>query len=152
MARVWQFVWPALASIAIVCAGGIALLLYLFWPKCDRGEKVLARDTQGRSVVSVFEACTGLGTTMEESIELRSASGDRTAIFNYAPNGGIAGCKGKAFPPTAGPTVDWSNPNVIHISLGVVDSIFQKLDVVDHIRITYEIGTVVSEVCRSDDK
>jgi hypothetical protein len=56
---------------------------------CDRWEEVLATDANGRSVVSEFEACTGIGTTLAASIELRSASGHATTIFKYEPSGGM---------------------------------------------------------------
>ncbi len=46
-------------------------------------------------------------------------------------------------------TVDWSNPAVIHISIGVVSSIAEKLDEVDGVHITYDIGTVISEACKN---
>jgi hypothetical protein len=45
-------------------------------------------------------------------------------------------------------TVDWSNPAVIHISIGVVSSITEKLDEVDGVHITYDIGTVIAEACK----
>ena len=45
-------------------------------------------------------------------------------------------------------SVDWSNPAVIHISIGVVSSIAEKLDEVDGVHITYDIGTVISEACK----
>jgi hypothetical protein len=147
MRPIWQSSLAAVLSFAIVLAGVIAVLAYFLWPHCDREERVLATDTQGRAVVSVFEACTSFGTTLEESIELKSASGDRKTIFKYEPNGGMAGCKGKSFPPVAEPSVDWSNPRVIHISISVVSSIFQKLDALDGIHVTYEIGPVLSDVC-----
>jgi hypothetical protein len=136
-----------LASLAIVCGLGIAICAYLFWPHCDREEIVLATDGHGRSVVSVFAACTSIGTVLTESIELKTASGDKKTIFEYEPNGGMLGCRGRSFPATAEPSADWSNPSVIHISVSVVSSIAHKLDLVDGIHVTYEIGPVLSEVC-----
>jgi hypothetical protein len=135
------------ASFAVVFGAAIAVFAYMFWPHCDRGEKVLARDDQGRSIVSVFEACTSLGTETAESIELKSASGDKKRIFKYEPNGGVLACKGRTFPAAAEPSVDWSNPRVIHISIPVVSSILEKHETLDGIRVTYEIGPVLSEVC-----
>ncbi len=118
---------------------------------CDREERVLATDATGRSVISEFEACTSFGTTLAETIELRSPSGRSTTILTYAPNGGQAGCKWKMFPRAREGdtvTVDWSNPAVIHISIGVVSSIVEKLDQVDGVHITYDIGTVISQSCK----
>jgi len=117
---------------------------------CDREDKVLATDATGRSVISEFEACTSVGTTLAETIELRSASGHSTTIFKYEPSGGMAGCKWKMSPRARElePSVDWSDRGVIHISIGVVSSIYRKVDEVDGLRVTYDIGTVISEACQ----
>ena len=118
---------------------------------CDREEKVLATDATGRSVVSEFEACTSVGTTLAASIDLRSTLGHGKTIIKYIPNGGQAGCRWKMFPRAREGdtvTVDWSNPAVIHISIGVVRSIAEKLDEVDGVHIAYDIGTVISEACK----
>jgi hypothetical protein len=116
---------------------------------CDREEKVLATDATGRSVISEFEACTSVGTTLAETIELRSASGHSMTIFKYEPSGGMVGCRWKMFPRARElePSVDWSDRGVIHISIGVVGSIYRKVDEVDGLRVTYDIGTVISEAC-----
>jgi hypothetical protein len=147
MRPAWRSAWAMTASFAVVFGAAIAVFDYMFWPHCDRGEKVLARDDQGRSIVSVLEACTSLGTETAESIELQSASGDKKPIFKYEPNGGVLGCKGRAFPTAAEPSVDWSSPRVIHISIPVVSSILEKHDALDGIRVTYNIGPVLLEVC-----
>jgi hypothetical protein len=97
--------------------------------------------------VSVLEACTSFGTLLGESVELKTAGGARKAVFQYEPNGGVAGCKGWSFPPAPEPTVDWSDPRAIHIAISVVSSISRELDVVDGIHVTYDIGPVLSEVC-----
>ena len=46
------------------------------------------------------------------------------------------------------PTVTWSDPHLIHISIGIVYSIDRKLDNVDGVRVIYDIGTVLSDVCQ----
>jgi hypothetical protein len=143
----WKLVWAALGSLAIVGSMGIGLMAYVFWPHCDRDERVLATQSEGRSVVSCFAACTGLGTTMTQSIELRSARGERKTILEYEPNGGIVGCRGKTFPTQQEPSVDWSNPQVIHISISVVGGIFEKHDAVNGVHVTCDIGTVISQDC-----
>jgi hypothetical protein len=143
----WKLVWAALGSLAIIGAMGIGLLAYMFRPHCDRDETVLATQSEGRSVVSCFEACTGLGTTLTQSIELRSATGERKTILEYEPNGGIVGCKGKTFPRQQAPSVDWSSPQVIYISIGVVASITEKHDDVNGVHVMYDIGTVISQEC-----
>jgi hypothetical protein len=143
----WKSVWAALGSLAIVGAMGIGVLAYMFWPHCDHDERTLATQSDGRSVVSLFEACTGFGTTLTQSIELRSETGRRTTILEYQPSGGIVGCRGKAFPTEQEPSVDWSNPQDIHISISVVYGISEKHDTVNGVHVTYDIGTVISREC-----
>ena len=143
----WNSVWAALGSLAIVGAMGIGLLAYMFWPHCDHDEKTLATQSDGRSVVSLFEDCTGFGTTLTQSIEVRSSTGRRTTILEYQPSGGIVGCRGKTFPTEQEPSVDWSNPQDIHISISVVYGISEKHDTVNGVHVIYDIGTVISRDC-----
>ena len=143
----WKPVWAALGSLAIVGAMGIGLLSYIFWPHCDREDRILATQSEGRSVVSCFAVCTGFGTTLTQSIELRSATGERKTILEYEPNGGIVGCRGRTFPMQQEPSVDWGNPQVIHISISVVAGISEKHDAVSGVHVTYDIGTVISQDC-----
>jgi hypothetical protein len=150
MRSAWKMFGAALGSLAIVGSMGIGLTAYIFWPHCDRDERVLATQSGGRSVVSCFEACTGFGTTLTQSIELRSARGERKTILAYEPNGGIVGCRGKTFPMEQEPSVDWSNPMAIHISISVVYAISEKHDAVNGIPVIYDIDTVISQAC--DDK
>jgi hypothetical protein len=42
---------------------------------------------------------------------------------------------------------DWSNPQDIHISISVVYAISEKHDAVNGVRVTYDIGTVISRDC-----
>jgi hypothetical protein len=84
---------------------------------------------------------------VEESIQLESAYGVRKPIFKYEPNGGVIGCKGSTFPGVVEPSIDWHDPGVIHISIAVVASIIEKHDELDGMRVTYDIGPVLSEVC-----
>jgi hypothetical protein len=126
---------------------GVGLWAFRLWPHCDREQRILATQPDGRSVVSYFAACTGVGTTLTQSIELRSVTGRRTTIFEYEPSGGIVGCSGESFPTEQEPSVDWSNPQDIHISISVVDGIFEKHDAVNGVRVTYDIGTVISRDC-----
>jgi hypothetical protein len=147
MQPIWKVVWTTVAVVAFVLVAALAIPVFMFWPRCDRWETVLASDAAGRSIVSVFQACTGLGTETAESIELKSASGERRTIFRYVPNGGMAGCNGKRFPGVAEPYVDWTNAKDIHISIAVVSSIVEKHETLDGMRITYELGPILSEVC-----
>jgi hypothetical protein len=108
---------------------------------------VLAEGALGRSVVSLFQACTSLGTSLQGSVELRLPSGKRTPIFAFVPNGGMVGCNGHSFPGSAEPTAIWMGPNTIRISLAVADSIVEMRTDVDGIHVVYEIGPVLSSVC-----
>jgi len=49
------------------------------------------------------------------------------------------------------PSVDWSNPQVIHISISVVAGISEKHDAVSDVHVTYDIGTVISQDCEFRD-
>jgi hypothetical protein len=143
----WKLFGAALGGLAIVGSMGIGLAAYMFRPHCDREERVLATQSGGRSVVSRFEACTGLGTELTQSIELRSTTGERKTILEYEPSGGIVGCGGKTFPTEQEPSVDWSNPMAIHISISIVYGISEKHDSVNGIPVIYDIGTVISQAC-----
>gem|GEM_PF-3888226 len=128
----------------------VVLSLVAACAPCEQSQEILAK-SNGRSVVSKFEACGQIGTSLAASIVLRSASGHDKTIINYVPNGGQAGCKWNLFPRARegdAVTVDWSNPAAIHILIGVVSSIADKHDEVDGVHITYDIGTVISEACK----
>ena len=125
----------------------LAMFAYLVWPRCDQYEQLFATDSHGRSIVSVIKVCGWLGSTMVESIQLKSGLWRRKTIFKYEPNGGVLGCKGRTFPGIAEPSIDWRDPGVIHISIAVISGIIEKHDSVDGLRVTYEIGPVLSEVC-----
>lgn len=140
----WKSVWAALGSLAIVGAMGVGLLAYIFWPHCDHDERTLATQSDGTSVVSVSEDCTGFGTTLTQSIEFKSATGRRTKILEYQPTGGIVGRRGTTFPTEQEPSVDWSNPRDIRISISVVYGISEKHEAVNGVHVTYDIGAVIS--------
>jgi hypothetical protein len=114
-------------------------------PRCHSIERVLATGDDGRAVTSYLDCSTS------ETINLISASGRKTAIFKYESSGGAIGCKGKTYPRAKelSPTVTWSDPHLIHISIGIIYSIDRKLDNVDGVRVIYDIGTVLSDVCQA---
>jgi hypothetical protein len=77
----WQ---AALRTIVIAVMLGVVTLFAfsrVFPEHCDIAEETLATDGRGRSVVSVFRACTSFGTSLEERIELKSAPDRRTTIM-----------------------------------------------------------------------
>jgi hypothetical protein len=143
----WDSSLAAVASFALVPVGFIAIFVYLLWPSCEQYEKLFATDAHGRTIVSVLEACGSIGTTVVESIQLKSGFWERKTILKYEPNGGVIGCKGSTFPGVVEPSIDWHDPGVIHISIAVVASIIEKHDELDGMRVTYDIGPVLSEVC-----
>jgi hypothetical protein len=106
-----------------------------------------AVDRDGKSVASLLCRDRSMGTSMEASIELKSASGRKMTIMKYEPNGGVVGCRGRTFPGNQEVSVDWSNAGVIRISISVVSAISKLNDTVDGLRVTYEIGTVISRDC-----
>jgi len=65
-------VWAALAR-GHCWRDGRRLLGYIFWPHCDREERISRISVGGRSSRILFAACTGFGTTLTQSIQLRSA-------------------------------------------------------------------------------
>jgi hypothetical protein len=111
--------------------------------QCNSIDEVLAAGDDGRTVASYLDCSTS------ETINLISATGRKTTIFKYESSGGVIGCKGQTFPCARElwPTVTWSDPHLIHISIGIVYSIDKKLDYVDGVSVIYDIGTVLSDVC-----
>jgi len=99
----------------------------------------------------VFQACTSVGTVVEEAIELRAASGSRMTILNYVPNGGVVGCKGRSFPGTSEPSVEWTDQDAIRVSIAVLDSVTEKHDAIDGLRVKYELGAQLALVCSSSE-
>jgi hypothetical protein len=69
-------------------------------------------------------------------------------ILKYVPNGGMIGCKGRSFPGTAEPIVEWSDPDTIRVSIAMLDSVTEKHDAIDGVRVVYALGPPLSEICR----
>ena len=111
---------------------------------CDRMQQALAHDGHGRSVVSTFAACTIIGTSTEQTIELVLPSGRRETIFKFVPNGGVVAYKGVKVPGPFGPEAVWVSPNILEISIGAVAAILEKHDQVEDVHITYKIGMVLA--------
>jgi hypothetical protein len=114
-------------------------------PRCQSMEKILATNDDGRAVAYRLDCATS------ETINLMSASGSERVIFKYESGGGVMGCKGEIFPRAgeSSPTVTWIDPHLIHISIGIVYRIDRKLDNVDGVRVVYDIGTVLSDICQA---
>ena len=69
------------AVVALV----LSLRLIVFRHPCDRVQTVLSQDTQGRSVVSVFQACTTIGTSSEGWVDLVLPEGRSVRLFTFVP-------------------------------------------------------------------
>jgi len=62
MRPIWRTASIVAASVATVAILAVGMLAYMFWPHCDGEEKALATNRNGQSIVSVFRACTSIGT------------------------------------------------------------------------------------------
>jgi hypothetical protein len=81
MRPIWRTASIVAASVATVAILAVGMLAYMFWPHCDGEEKVLATNRNGQSIVSVFKACTSIGTLVSQSIQLVSATGERKTFL-----------------------------------------------------------------------
>jgi hypothetical protein len=126
-------------SIVVV----LGLPYYLFRNACDRVESVLSRDSLGRTVTSTFEACTTIGTSTREWVDLVLASGRRRRVLTFVPWGGELSSPGVTVREPFEPVVTWANPSAMHISIGTVSQLSEQHDDVDGVRITYSIGTII---------
>jgi hypothetical protein len=147
MRPLWKTASIVAASVATVAILAVGILAYMFWPHCDGEEKVLATNRNGQSIVSVFKACTSMGTLISQSIQLVAATGERKNILVYEPNGGVIGCKGKTFPGVAEPSAEWTDPQHIRIAIAVLSSIVEKHETVNAMSVSYELGPVLAEAC-----
>lgn len=130
---------PAVAATAAICAVVLASCSH-----CDRSEDTLATNSRGESVLDVFEGCTSIGTTLNESIYLVSPSGERTLLVSFAPNPGILAQDGKALPGPEQPEAVWNNDQSLQITLGTVSAVQDQKHSVNGISISYRIGHVLS--------
>jgi hypothetical protein len=147
MRPIWRTASTVAASVATVAILAVGMLAYMFWPHCDGEEKVLATNRNGQSIVSVFKACTSIGTRVSQSIQLVSATGERKNILVYEPNGGVIGCKGKTFPGVAEPSAEWTDSQHVRIAIAVLSSIVEKHETVNEMSVSYELGPVLAEAC-----
>jgi len=111
---------------------------------CDRSEETLASNSRGDSVLDVFEGCTSIGTTLEESIYLVSPTGERTLLVSFAPNPGILAEDGKSLPGPERPEAVWKDDRSLHITLGTVSEVSEQKRTVNGISVSYRIGHILS--------
>lgn len=135
--------------IAALLTVGIALILWLrfvpFRHPCDGVETVLSRDAQGRSVVSVFQACTTVGTSVQEWVDLVEPTGRRVHLLTFVPWGGETTYRGALVKGPFEPSATWLTPSDLRLSIGTVGQVIQKRDEAAGVHITYDIRTDLSK-------
>ncbi len=133
-------------SMIVVGVGAFLWLRFgLFGHACDQVETVLSRDSQSRTVVDVSQACTAIGTSTEEWVELVSSTGRRVRVLTFVPWGGEYPNGG---PPVNGPflpSVTWISSDDLQVSIGTVQQVLQQRTKAAGVRITYDIGTDLSK-------
>jgi hypothetical protein len=112
---------------------------------CDNAEEVLATSGDGARVLSTFEACTSLGTSLESSIVLESPNGKRSVLMRYEPTGGILRTtNGVSVPPTSTPAATWLADGSLEIHIDVVAAVTERAVSVDGKPIHYRIDKDIS--------
>jgi hypothetical protein len=142
-----------LKLITLVVAGlvtlGVALVLclrvVLFRHSCDRVQTVLSQDSQGGTVISVFRACTAIGTSVEAWVDLVSPTGRRVRLLTFVPWGGESSYQGSPVTGPFEPSATWVTPTDLRISVGTVDQVIEERSEASGVHITYDIGTVLSK-------
>jgi hypothetical protein len=133
-----QRVPQAHAAIVVSCAVVLASCTH-----CDRSEDTLASNSRGDSVLDVFEGCTWIGTTLDESIYLVSPSGERTLLVSFAPNPGILAEDGKSLPGPERPEAVWKDDRSLQITLGTVSEVSEQKRTVNGISVSFRIGHIL---------
>jgi hypothetical protein len=137
--RVTRF---SVAGLLVVLGGLIAFLRTQLFPEhCDREEYVLAKGSSGRTLNYKFEACTALGTNVEEAVELVFPSGHRRVIFRFEPADGIVSYKGIPVAGPLQPSATWTSPHSVKISIGTVADILEQQNQIDDVSVTYAIAS-----------
>ena len=143
LSKTMILVVAGLVVIGIVLALGLRLIL--FRHPCDRVQTVLSRDSQGRTVVSVFDACTALGTSVWESVDLLTPTEGRVRLFTFVPWGGETSHQGKSVTGPFRPSATWITPSDLRLSIGTVDQVIHERSEADGVRITYDVRTDLSK-------
>jgi hypothetical protein len=112
---------------------------------CDNAEEVLATSGDGARILSTFEACTSLGTTVESSIVLEGADRRRSVLMKYEPNGGILRTtNGVSVPATSTPAATWLSDGSLEIHIDVVATVMEQAASVNGKQIHYRIDNDIS--------
>src|SRR6185437_1446341 len=131
--------------IAVSVALIFALRLISSRHACDRVQTVLSRDSQGRTVVSAFQACTTIGTSTQGWVDLVLPVGRRIRLFTFVPWGGEIRYRGVSVKGPFKPSVTWLTPNDLRLSIGTVDQVTQERSEAAGIHITYAVRTDLSK-------
>ncbi len=128
----------------------VALIVWLrsvpFRHPCDSVQTVLSRDSRGRSVVSVFKACTALGTSVQEWVDLVGPSGDHVHLLTFVPWGGEISYRGVPVKGPFEPSATWRTSSDLRVSIGTVEQLIDERGEVDGAHITYDIRTDLSKL------
>ena len=112
---------------------------------CDNAEDVIATRGDGARVVSTFEACTSLGTTLESSVILEGADGRRSVLMKYVPNGGVLRTtNGVSVPATSTASATWLADGTLEIHIDVVATVLEQAGSVDGKQVHYRIDNDIS--------
>lgn len=141
--KTMTLVVAGLSFIGIVLFPGLKLTI--FGHPCDRVQTVLSEDSQGRTVVSVVDACTALGTSVRESVDLLTPTGGRVRLFTFVPWSGETTYQGKSMTGPFRPSATWVSPSNLQISVGTVDQVIHERSEAEGVRITYDVRTDLSK-------
>lgn len=144
-----------LPKILVLALGGLLIVIVtvIVWLRlgpfrhpCDTVETVLSRDGQGRRVVSVFQACTAVGTSVQESVDLVDPTGRRVRLLTFVPWGGETSHRGVPIKGPFEPSATWRTPSDLRISVGTVEQVIEQHGEVDSVHVTYDIRTDLSKL------
>jgi hypothetical protein len=129
------------AAVALV----LSLRLIVFRHPCDRVKAVLSQDAQGRSVVSVFQACTTIGTSSEGWVDLVLPEGRRVRLFTFVPWDGELRYRGVPVEGPFKPSATWLTPSDLRLSVGTVNQIILERHEAAGVHISYDVRTDLSK-------
>lgn len=130
--------------LVIIFVAFVLLKFFLLPHPCDRLDTVLARNSDGATVVDVFRACTVVGTSVVERVDLVTASGHRVQLLTFVPWDGEVPPGVRVNAPFR-PSATWLTAHDLSISIGTVDRVLQERVEAAGTHVRYNIRTVLSE-------
>lgn len=129
--------------LVVIIVGFMSLKFFLFRHPCDRLDTVLSRNSNGAKVVDVFQACTTVGTSVVERVDLVTAGGHRVRLLTFVPwDGGVP--RGVRVKAPFRPSATWLTAHDLCISIGTVDRIIQERAEAEGVHVRYDVSTVLS--------